>query len=205
MTAYKERLSTIISRDSSFTLTRISAHQIASMFQKFPLSEKEYKDLFLRKERERTVSDDRELNCTTGRLSSVIPQIPSPPPYASGREDVYSLYRKLLPVWNIRNAITDAISSNRVVIINGATGSGKTTQVPQFILEYCSLMKKPCRIICSQPRRVLALNVSERVSAERNESIGQTVGYQIRLESKSVMHHNLEITYNLLTKLKLFS
>jgi len=61
-------------------------------------------------------------------------------------------------------------------------------QVPQFILEHCSSAGKACRIICTQPRRISAVSVSERVAAERDEKIGQSVGYQIRLESRYVLH-----------------
>jgi len=62
-------------------------------------------------------------------------------------------------------------------------------QIPQFILEHCSSAGKACRIICTQPRRISAVSVSERVAAERDEKIGQSVGYQIRLESRYVLHY----------------
>jgi HrpA-like RNA helicase len=62
-------------------------------------------------------------------------------------------------------------------------------QVPQFILEHCLSAAKPCRIICTQPRRISAVSVSERVAAERDEKIGQSVGYQIRLESRYVFSY----------------
>ena len=57
-------------------------------------------------------------------------------------------------------------------------------QVPQMILDDCYARNQQCRILCTQPRRIAALSVAERVAAERGERIGQTVGYQIRLESK---------------------
>lgn len=59
-----------------------------------------------------------------------------------------------------------------------------TSQVPQMILDEHHAISKPCRIFCTQPRRISALSVAERVAAERGEKIGQTVGYQIRLESR---------------------
>ena len=65
---------------------------------------------------------------------------------------------------------------------------GKTTQIPQFILD--SYLKEgkggECFIICTQPRRISAISVAERVSAERIDKIGETVGYQVRLENKQV-------------------
>ncbi|UYV78744.1 YTHDC2 [Cordylochernes scorpioides] len=56
--------------------------------------------------------------------------------------------------------------------------------VPQYILDHSHLMGQHCRIICSQPRRLATLAVAERVAAERDEKVGQTVGFQIRLESR---------------------
>jgi len=62
-----------------------------------------------------------------------------------------------------------------------------SVQVPQMILDDSQSQKRPCRIFCTQPRRLSALSVAERVAAERGEKIGETVGYQIRLESKQVL------------------
>ena len=71
-------------------------------------------------------------------------------------------------------------------MVSGETGCGKTTQLPQFILEeeISSLRGADCNIICTQPRRISAISVAARISSERGESLGETVGYQIRLESK---------------------
>ena len=68
-------------------------------------------------------------------------------------------------------------------------GCGKTTQVAQFIFEHeiVSNRGSTCCIICTQPRRISAISVAERVAAERGERIGESVGYQIRLE-KSVFN-----------------
>ena len=74
----------------------------------------------------------------------------------------------------------------KVLVVSGETGCGKTTQLPQFILEeeISSLRGADCNIICTQPRRISAISVASRISAERGEPIGESVGYQIRLESK---------------------
>ena len=64
------------------------------------------------------------------------------------------------------------------------TGSGKTTQVPQFILEHAEEMGTAVRIVCTEPRRIAAVAMADRVSHERGEKAGQTVGFQIRLESR---------------------
>lgn len=59
-------------------------------------------------------------------------------------------------------------------------------QIAQFLLDECSINEEPCRIFCTQPRRLAAIAVAERVAAERGESVGQTVGYHIRLENRYV-------------------
>ena len=65
----------------------------------------------------------------------------------------------------------------QVVIISGETGCGKTTQIPQFILEseIESVQGAACNIICTQPRRISAMSVSERVAYERGEKLGESV------------------------------
>ncbi|KAI3696242.1 hypothetical protein L1987_79253 [Smallanthus sonchifolius] len=92
--------------------------------------------------------------------------------------------RKSLPAYKEKDAILNAISQNQVVIISGETGCGKTTQIPQFILEseIDSLRGATCSIICTQPRRISAMSVSERIATERGEKLGETVGYKVRLE-----------------------
>ncbi|KAF2901090.1 hypothetical protein ILUMI_05097 [Ignelater luminosus] len=96
--------------------------------------------------------------------------------------------RKKLPAWNLRNDIINTINTSQVTVISGETGCGKSTQVPQFILDdWLSNFKsndKHIEIICTQPRRISAIGVAERVADERAERIGNTVGYQIRLENK---------------------
>ncbi|CDY10215.1 BnaC05g04580D [Brassica napus] len=93
--------------------------------------------------------------------------------------------RTKLPIASFREAITSAVESNQVVLIAGETGCGKTTQVPQYLLDHMWYSKREsCKIICTQPRRISAISVSERISWERGESIGNNVGYKVRLNSK---------------------
>uniref|UniRef100_A0A8C5F862 RNA helicase n=1 Tax=Gadus morhua TaxID=8049 RepID=A0A8C5F862_GADMO len=84
--------------------------------------------------------------------------------------------------------LVDLISSSRVVVVSGETGCGKTTQVTQFILDdYITRgVGSLCRVVCTQPRRISAISVAERVSAERAETVGNgnSCGYQIRLQSR---------------------
>ncbi|KAL1202084.1 DExH-box ATP-dependent RNA helicase DExH2 [Cardamine amara subsp. amara] len=92
--------------------------------------------------------------------------------------------RAKLPIASFRDTIVSAVESNQVVLIAGETGCGKTTQVPQYLLDHMWSKQEACKIICTQPRRISAISVSERISWERGENIGENVGYKVRLESE---------------------
>lgn len=93
-------------------------------------------------------------------------------------------FRKSLPAFKEKERLLQAIARNQVVVISGETGCGKTTQLPQYILEseIESGRGAFCSIICTQPRRISALAVAERVATERGEPLGDSVGYKVRLE-----------------------
>ena len=95
--------------------------------------------------------------------------------------------RNKLPASDFRKEVVDCVRENQVVIISGATGCGKTTQIPQFILEDCVATDATarCNMICTQPRRLSAIAVSERVAAERGERIGDTIGCVTNPHTKS--------------------
>jgi len=86
-----------------------------------------------------------------------------------------------LPVWQARDDVIRMLESHQTIILVGETGSGKTTQIAQFIAEagYCDLGK---RVVCTQPRRVAAMSVARRVSEEMDVKLGEEVGYSIRFE-----------------------
>ncbi|CAL5379780.1 unnamed protein product [Camellia sinensis] len=93
-------------------------------------------------------------------------------------------FRRSLPAFKEKERLLQAIAQNQVVVISGETGCGKTTQLPQYILEseIESGRGSFCNIICTQPRRISAMAVAERVSTERGEPLGESVGYKVRLE-----------------------
>ncbi|KAI4364040.1 hypothetical protein MLD38_020183 [Melastoma candidum] len=102
-------------------------------------------------------------------------------------------FREKLPAFKKKTEFLKAVSDNQVLVVSGETGCGKTTQLPQFILEeeIAALRGADCSIICTQPRRISAISVSARISSERGEVLGDTVGYQIRLETKSSVQTRL--------------
>ncbi|CAN9511472.1 unnamed protein product [Ophioblennius macclurei] len=97
-------------------------------------------------------------------------------------------FREKLPSYAKQEELVETINSNRVLVVSGETGCGKTTQVTQFILDdhINRGMGSLCRVVCTQPRRISAISVAERVAAERAESVGNenSCGYQIRLQSR---------------------
>uniref|UniRef100_A0A0D9W527 Probable ATP-dependent RNA helicase spindle-E n=1 Tax=Leersia perrieri TaxID=77586 RepID=A0A0D9W527_9ORYZ len=97
--------------------------------------------------------------------------------------------RASLPISRFKDHVLQLLRENDVIVVSGETGCGKTTQVPQFILDDMieSELGGYCSIVCTQPRRIAAISVAERVSNERCESSpgskDSLVGYQVRLDS----------------------
>ncbi|XP_036894439.1 ATP-dependent RNA helicase DHX29 [Sturnira hondurensis] len=133
---------------------------------------------------------------------------PVEPETAGDQEPVRALFRKLrstpkyqrllqerrrLPVFQHREAIVQALQRHRVVVVAGDTGSGKSTQVPHFLLEDLLLAEsgtRRCRIVCTQPRRISAVSLATRVCDELGCDSGpggrdSLCGYQIRMESRA--------------------
>ncbi|QDZ17545.1 P-loop nucleoside triphosphate helicase [Chloropicon primus] len=104
--------------------------------------------------------------------------------------------REALPISARKREILDLVRNNQIVLLAGETGCGKTTQVPQIIAESCWEEGKPCRVVCTQPRRISAISVAERIASERGESIGQSVGYSIRLEKKGTPQSSIVLCTN---------
>ncbi|MFZ7128291.1 MAG: ATP-dependent RNA helicase HrpA [Desulfobacterales bacterium] len=88
-----------------------------------------------------------------------------------------------LPITARRNEIVRAIRNHQVVIVSGETGSGKTTQLPKFCLEAGRGMDG--WIGCTQPRRIAASSVAQRLADEFGEPLGKSVGYKIRFQDRT--------------------
>ncbi|KAH7105753.1 P-loop containing nucleoside triphosphate hydrolase protein [Auriculariales sp. MPI-PUGE-AT-0066] len=99
--------------------------------------------------------------------------------------------RESLPVFTQAEELLQSIEENEVTICMAATGSGKTTQIPQIILDHWiqTSQGSRCNILCTQPRRLAAISVADRVAKERGETCGQSVGYQVRFENKLPEQH----------------
>ena len=97
-----------------------------------------------------------------------------------------------LPIHSMRKKIVQTVFTNDCSIFLGETGCGKTTQIPRFLYEArekkhpTDLAKKSQRnkrlICCTQPRRVAAISVAQRVASEVNEECGQLIGYSVRFD-----------------------
>ena len=101
-----------------------------------------------------------------------------------------------LPMNQYKQKVLDMVSNNTYSIVIGATGSGKTTQVPQILLEdaISNGQGGSCNIVCTQPRRIAATSVARRVADERGEKLREAVGYHVRFDVK-LPEHGGSITY----------
>ncbi|OHS95347.1 helicase [Tritrichomonas foetus] len=99
------------------------------------------------------------------------------------KHDNIAKHRFSLPIYKCRKEIVNLIAKNQAVIIIGETGCGKSTQVPQFLVDSDEF--KGCSIAITQPRRVSACSLARRVSYERHCRIGREVGYNVRFDNQS--------------------
>ncbi|KAI9470820.1 MAG: P-loop containing nucleoside triphosphate hydrolase protein [Benjaminiella poitrasii] len=100
----------------------------------------------------------------------------------TSRQDRIREQRESLPTFEYKAELIDAIREYEILVVIGETGSGKTTQIPQYILEEMPEIRK---IGVTQPRRIAAMTVSKRVSEEQNVRLGSKVGYTIRFDDRT--------------------
>lgn len=110
--------------------------------------------------------------------------------------------RQTLPIASFRQQIIETLDTSQIVVLSGETGCGKSTQLPAYILEDQLAKGYPCKIYVTEPRRISAISLAQRVSQELGErpgSVGASdslVGYSIRLEAKVSSNTRLAFVTN---------
>src|SRR3990167_407720 len=109
--------------------------------------------------------------------------------FANGRSPAEGPGRELpkstpLDIEKMKGTILREIEQNQVLVISGETGCGKSTQVPQYILQDKEQKNQKCRILCTQPRRIACMSIAKRVAEEMGREVGETVGYHISMDAK---------------------
>lgn len=94
----------------------------------------------------------------------------------------FTLKPSKLPIRYSKDEILTRIRENPVIVLEGPTGCGKTTQVPQFILDEAFQRKEYCNIIVTQPRKIAAMSIARRVAEEKKCELGSLVGFKVGLK-----------------------
>uniref|UniRef100_A0A4W6BS38 Pre-mRNA-splicing factor ATP-dependent RNA helicase DHX16 n=1 Tax=Lates calcarifer TaxID=8187 RepID=A0A4W6BS38_LATCA len=123
---------------------------------------------------------DFVMRATRKRCTSIIPEAPALSQAELKKQSMQEV-RRSLPIFPYREDLLAAIHEHQILVIEGETGSGKTTQIPQYLLED-GYTKGGMKIGCTQPRRVAAMSVAARVAQEMSVKLGNEVGYSIRFE-----------------------
>ena len=91
--------------------------------------------------------------------------------------------RRKLPMWSARESFLKEISKQPVVVLLAETGSGKTTQVPQFL--WSAKLCRDKKVAITQPRRMAAVSLARRVAQEMGTEVGSLVGFRVRFQDQS--------------------
>ncbi|KAI8063377.1 P-loop containing nucleoside triphosphate hydrolase protein [Gilbertella persicaria] len=147
--------------------------RVVDFQEKEPATEFEFKDTQHKKQK------SNKFNATTKRLNHA--------EFKQKKKDMLA-FRKQLPIYSGREAIIETLKANDTVIVMGETGSGKTTQIPQFLIEAGIASKDLGGVAVTQPRRVAAVNLAKRVAEETMSQLGGKVGYTVRFDDTSSPH-----------------
>ncbi|XP_076283323.1 tudor domain containing 9 protein spindle E isoform X2 [Lasioglossum baleicum] len=153
-------------------------------------SGKDYVTEYVKKEEEELLESTKNYNTNDENNFDLVSHGTEAAQDLCNNEDTLKIYRTYdfahqlknnLSITSKKDKIISMIETNSVLVIRGPTGCGKTTQVPQFILDSCYKKKLHCNIIVTQPRRIAAISIAKRVSEERDWPVGTLVGYQVGL------------------------
>ncbi|GME66983.1 unnamed protein product [[Candida] boidinii] len=132
--------------------------------------------------------DINKIHKTTSKDAELLESGESNPftghPFSQKYFDILKL-RRDLPVHAQRDEFLRIYQNTQIMVFVGETGSGKTTQIPQFVLYDEMAHLKGTQVACTQPRRVAAMSVAARVADEMDVELGQEVGYSIRFENNT--------------------
>ncbi|KAG1666715.1 putative ATP-dependent RNA helicase prh1 [Nymphon striatum] len=139
------------------------------------------------------INHGRHIDPTTKCMNSIFGKMFNPYTNKPYTKRYYQLLqkRKKLPVWQYKDQFMDMLHKNQISIVIGETGSGKTTQIPQWCIEFSNSMGKKS-VACTQPRKISAVSIADRVSKEMDVQLGTTVGYSIRFENKTSRNTKLK-------------
>ncbi|KAJ6851738.1 DExH-box ATP-dependent RNA helicase DExH6 [Iris pallida] len=175
---------------------------LQDLFEQYPPGDRELSEDALNSSGEavgsRQVKPDSSFNRPSMQKSEIEKKVEMLASKMNGTPELRKIAedRAKLPIASFKDVVTSTLETNQVVLIAGETGCGKTTQVPQYILDHMWSKGEICKIVCTQPRRISAISVAERISYERGEAAGDTVGYKIRLESKGGKHSSIMFCTN---------
>src|SRR5690606_32788031 len=124
------------------------------------------------------------LSVNSSKKSTQVSPTTNPFNFKEYSKNYFSLLekRKKLPAWEARSHCVKLVQDHQILILQGETGSGKTTQIPQFLAEAGFTFNQTKCIAVTQPRRVAAMSVARRVAEEMDCALGVEVGYSIRFE-----------------------
>ena len=184
---YDNNSNNVSDNESSISLSSTSIHineQPSSIINQTQSKEEILKQIHETNEQQRYLEELAELKSIIFD-DATLPKPPLSSQITVNRLPHITTTRKSLPIINQEHDIMYAINNSLVTIIHGETGSGKSTQIPQFIYEtgYTNCFGQ---IVITQPRRVAARSLSTRLAEELNVQLGDEVGYQIRYESENV-------------------
>lgn len=122
----------------------------------------------------------------SGRMREALAALRRHPTYLTN----FHARRSTLAMATVQQRVLDAIDHHRITVVSGTTGCGKTTQVPQYILDHEIEQGRggSCNILVTQPRRLSSFSVAERIASERLSSVGKDVGYAVRLDARPGRH-----------------